>query len=135
MRTLSNVVTIRLNLSGLSDGVCTGLCHFVSSQSASLGVAQKGLVRSLRYKKKDTSIDGPALAGDDLWLRSTWGADGKSQFSYSVDGNAFVPFGDPYQLTWAGYRGDRTGIFCYNNKSEAGFVDVKFFHYAYAGPK
>ena len=62
------------------------------------------------------------------------GLDGKSQYAYSLDGREFMNFGDPYQLTWGNYRGDRIGIFSFNNKTESGYVDVDFFHYAYAGP-
>jgi beta-xylosidase len=134
MRTGQNTVTIQLDLSGLADGDCTGLCHFVSTQSASLGVVQNGSTRSLRYTNNRKVEPGPVIPGNDLWLRSTWGIDGQSQFAYSLDGNTFTPFGDPYQLAWAGYRGDRSGVYCYNNTAEAGFVDMKFFHYAYAGP-
>jgi beta-xylosidase len=133
MRTTANSVTIKLDLSGLTDGTCAGLCHFVSTHSASLGVMQNGLNRSLRYKNDGRAIIGATLTGKDLWLRSTWGIDGKSQFSFSLDGVTFTPFGDPYQLVWGGYRGDRNGIFCYNNKSETGFVDVDFYHYSYDG--
>ena len=43
-------------------------------------------------------------------------------------------FGDPYQLTWGDYRGDRIGIYNFNDKSDAGIVDVDYLHYAYAGP-
>lgn len=27
------------------------------------------------------------------------------------------------------YRGDRIGIFCFNNKEEKGEVDIDYFHY------
>jgi hypothetical protein len=33
-----------------------------------------------------------------------------------------------------GRSGDRTSIYCFNNKAEGGYVDVDFFHYSYAGP-
>lgn len=135
MRTAENTVTIKLDLSGMTDGTSAGLCHFGYSRSASLGVIQDGATRLLRFKHNDTVLVGPRLQSNDLWLRSTWGMDGVSQFSYSLDGNSFMPFGDSYPLAWEAYRGDRNGIFCYNNKSEAGFVDVKFYHYTYAGPR
>jgi len=73
--------------------------------------------------------------GKTLWLKSTWGADGQSQYSYSEDGKTFTNFGAPYQLAWGNYRGDRIGIFCFNNKTDDGYVDVDFLHYDYSGPK
>ncbi len=33
-------------------------------------------------------------------------------------------FGEPYQLAWGDYRGDRLGIFTFNNKADAGMWTV-----------
>lgn len=32
---------------------------------------------------------------------------------------------------WGAYRGNRIAIYNYNNKVEAGYVDVDFFNYVY----
>ena len=64
-----------------------------------------------------------------VWLKSEWGLDGKSKFYYSIDGNNFIQFGDEYQLCWGYYRGDRLGLYCFNDKSEDGYVDIDFFNY------
>ena len=69
-----------------------------------------------------------------MWLKSSWGLDGKSQYAYSTDGHTFANFGDPYQLTWGNYRGDRIGIYTFNNKADAGLIDVDAFVYNYARP-
>jgi len=69
-----------------------------------------------------------------LWLRSVWGLDGRSQFSYSIDGRTFTDFGEPYQLQWGSYRGDRIGIYSFNNKAEAGYVACDSFTYRYDSP-
>lgn len=45
-----------------------------------------------------------------------------------MDGETFTPFSQ-YQLTWGFYRGDRIGIYCYNELGEQGYVDVDYFHY------
>ena len=52
-----------------------------------------------------------------------------SQYYYSLDGDNFIPFGHPYQLSWGNYRGDRIGVYCYNNNVESGYVDIDYFHY------
>ena len=65
---------------------------------------------------------------------SAWGFDGNSEYSYSTDGENFTPFGRRWQLTWGNYRGDRIGIFSYNNKSEAGYLDVDSFRYTFTPP-
>ena len=36
-------------------------------------------------------------------------------------------------MKWASYRGDRLGLFNYNNAAAAGHVDVDWFHYEYRG--
>jgi hypothetical protein len=131
-RTSSNEVVIKLDLSGMSNGQKAGLCHFAGTYSF-LGVSQEGTTRTLEYDNSGKVTSGPGIAGNDLWLRSTWGLDGKSQYSYSSDGKTFTDFGDPYHLSWGNYRGDRIGIFSFNNKTDAGYVDIDFFHYNYAG--
>ncbi len=127
-RTSSNEVVVKLDLSGMAAGQKAGLCHFGGTHSA-LGVSQEGTTRTLEYRINGTITAGPVLTGPNLWVRSTWGLDGKSQYAYSLDGRSYSDFGSPYQLAWGSYRGDRIGIYCYNNKATEGYLDVDFFHY------
>ncbi len=129
-RTTANVVLIKLDLSGMADGQVAGLAHF-SKSFAALGVRQDGAVRTLVYASPAGLIPGPPLAGPILWLRSVWGWEGKSQFSYSLDGRSFADFGAPYPLSWGYYRGDRVALFSYNPKGDRGFVDIDYFHCGY----
>jgi len=69
------------------------------------------------------------LAGKALWIKSTWGLDGRSQFAYSLDGRRYTEFGVPYQLSWGHYRGNRIGLFSYNNKTADGYADIDSFYY------
>ncbi len=133
-QTGTNEVIVKLDVSGMVDGQKAGLCHFSKSYSF-LGVKQAGAVRMLEYNNNGKSTDGPVLAGKEVWLKSVWGLAGKSQYAYSEDGKSFTNFGEPYALTWGYYRGDRIGIFCYNNKADDGYVDVDYFRYDYSGPK
>jgi beta-xylosidase len=127
-RTASNVAVIKLDLSGMKDGVKAGLCHFSKSHAA-LGVSQKDNVRSIEYRNNGVVTPGPAISGNTLWLKSTWGLDGKSRFSYSFNGGSFVEFGAPYQAAWGYYRGDRIGIYAFNDAADSGYIDVDYFHY------
>ncbi|MBP5340336.1 MAG: hypothetical protein J6Z14_13715 [Prevotella sp.] len=43
------------------------------------------------------------------------------------------PLGD-YQLLWGFYRGDRIGIYNYNNVEDKGYIDVDYFHYDFHTP-
>ena len=133
MRTGQNLVTLSLDLSGMSDGQVAGLCHY-SKELSTIAVRRKDGVITLESTQKKAVTSGPALSTHKLWLRSTWGADGKSSYAYSTDGKSFTTFGDPYQLGWGDYRGDRIGIFTYNNDGESGYVDCDSFTYQYESP-
>ena len=128
MRTGRSVVTAKLDLAGMADGQQSGMAHYARSW-CTFGVTQTGGVRTLTYTVDGRATPGPTVSQDALWLRSEWGFDGQSRFSYSLDGDAFTPFGPPYQLTWGDYRGDRVGIFTFNDSGERGYVDVDWFHY------
>lgn len=130
LRTRSNTVTVKVHISGMEDGQEAGLCHFART-NATLGISQSGSVRMLVYKEGAQFTTGPVIATADLWLRSEWDFAGDSRFSYSTDGSIFTPFGPTYRLTWGNYRGNRVGIFNYNNKSDTGHLDVDWFHYVF----
>ncbi len=127
-RTRRNEVTVKMDLSGMADHEESGLAHFARTY-CTLAVVQEDGQRRLVYNNAGQQTVGPFVQSDTIYLRSTWGFDGKSQFSYSSDGIAYKPFGDIYQLTWGSYRGDRVGIFTVNPAIEAGFVDVDSFQY------
>lgn len=137
MRTERNEVTVKLEIGGMADGQEAGLCHFAKGYSM-VGIVQAGDVRTLTYTEGGKRTSGPKVEGKEVWIRSTWGLDGVSQYAYSVDGKTFTAFGPPYRLTWGNYRGDRLGIYSFNDKEraggEAGFVDVDHFHYEFAKP-
>lgn len=132
LRTQNNVVTVKLSLNGMADGQHAGLAHFAQT-CAEIEIVQASGVRRLYLVDGGVTTDGPILRGSILWLRSRWGSDGQSQFSYSEDGTVFTPIGNLYQLTWGHYRGDRVALFTFNNVQRKGFVDVLSFMYDYAG--
>ena len=121
-------VTIRLDLSGLLDTQEAGLAHFAKT-FCTLSVQQSGTARRLIYNNNGQTTVGPRIGGTALWLRSTWNFAGASQFSYSTDGNTYQSLGDPYQLSWGFYRGDRIGIYTCNQRSDAGYLDVANVRY------
>lgn len=127
-RKQDNNVTVKMDIANMTDGQKNGLCHF-SSQHAAIGIVKDGDNRFLEYRNNNHVTKGIQLQSWYVWLRSQWGLDGRSQFYYSLDGDHFMPFGEPYQLIWGYYRGDRLGIYCFNDKGESGFVDVDYFHY------
>jgi hypothetical protein len=100
----------------------------MSNKFGSLGVRQTGGRRTLEYVEQGRSLIGPDVPTRLIWLRSRWGSDGRSRYSYSLDGTRFLPFGATYQMTRANYRGDRIGVYSYG-RSSGGAVDFDYFRY------
>ena len=127
-RSPHNEVVVKLDISHTADGLHAGLCHF-AARSASLGITCQGGKNLLEWTDNGKATTSIAITTDCLWLKSTWGLDGLSRFAYSTDGDNYHELGT-YQLSWGYYRGDRIGIFCYNDEGESGFIDVDYLHYA-----
>ncbi len=123
-----NTALVKIDISSMTNGQKSGLCHF-SSQHAAIGIVMDGNLRYLEYRVNGKIKRGPAIEAKYIWLKSKWGMDGISHFSYSLDGEQYIPYGDPYQMVWGNYRGDRLGIYCFNDHQESGFIDVDYFHY------
>ncbi|WP_211318966.1 glycoside hydrolase family 43 protein [Mucilaginibacter oryzae] len=130
-RSVTNNATIKIDVSGMANGQRAGLSHFGSPNYAALGLKCTGTVKQLEFFTKDSTIAGPVIEARTLWLRTVWGLDGKSKFSYSTNGKDFEQFGEIYQLNWGSYRGDRLAIYSFNNEQEAGYIDVDYMHYRY----
>ena len=131
LRTSRNVVTLQLDVGGMANGQIAGLCHY-SGDCCTIGARRLQGITTIEWAHNRSVIRGPVLQSRRLWLRSTWGLDGRSRMAFSLDGKSFKLLGDVYQLGWADYRGDRIGIFTYNNETEAGYVDCASFTYRYA---
>ena len=130
MRTSENVVTVQLDPSGMADGQVAGLALYHRNYGT-IAVRRENGVLTLESARNQTIQAGPKLNGKPLWLRSEWGLDGVSQFSYSTDGRNFTKFGEPFRFGWDDYRGERIGLFSYNNAAEAGHADFDSFTYRY----
>ena len=126
-RSAQNEVVVKLDISHTADGLHAGLCHF-AEHSASLGIVNHDGTNYLEWTDNDRRTRHQAISSTILYLRSAWGLDGKSQFSYSLDGDHYTPLGQ-YQLSWGFYRGDRIGIYCFNELDGQGYLDVDYFHY------
>ena len=108
------------------------MTHFAKT-AAALSVVRLEPVRTLTV-----CVDGQrtllaTLHQSTVWLRSSWGFDGLSRFSYSLDGTHFTVVGAPYQLTWGDYRGDRIGLFTTGqDATPRGYADFSHFVYRVA---
>jgi hypothetical protein len=131
MRTAHNEVVIRISTAGMSNGGAAGLCHFSETYST-FGIIQQDGKKTLQYDNNGEKEIIRIIDAGIIWLRSTWDWNGKSQYAFSLDGKRFTTLNTPYQLSWGFYRGDRTGIYHYNEAEEKGFIDVDWFHYKYS---
>ena len=130
MRASRNVATAELDPSGMADGQVAGLCHY-NKNYGTIAVRREQGALVIETARNQTILRGPEVAAKPLWLRSEWDLDGLCRFSYSTDGKTFASLGDPYQFGWADYRGERIGLFSYNNSDEAGYADFGSFTYHY----
>jgi beta-xylosidase len=128
-RTAMSEVIVKMDLRGMADGQKAGLSHFGFPDYSAIGITCRHKIHSIELNVKGKFTIGETVQESVIWLKSTWGTDGISQYSYSLDGKKFVLFGPPYQMKWGSYRGDRIGIYCYNNLSDSGYVDVDFLNY------
>ncbi|HEY8964843.1 MAG TPA: hypothetical protein VIM58_00255, partial [Candidatus Methylacidiphilales bacterium] len=128
-RTAKNTVTVTLSLDGMSDGQVAGLCHYGRGFSG-IVVCQENGSRYVESRTDQGKQRVAPLEKARIWFRSEWDLQGVSQFSYSLDGETFTPAGEPYKMTWGDYRGDRVGLFTYNDTA-AGWVDFSHFEYLY----
>lgn len=128
-RNKRNVVTVKIDVSHMAEGQKAGLCH-MAEHSGSVGVVCRDGKLYIEQSCDDCSELKYILENSVVWLRSTWSLDGRSVFSYSIDGVTFCDVME-YGLSWGFYRGDRIGVYNYNDVSDEGFVDVDFFHYEF----
>ena len=131
-----NETIVRLDLTKMAEGQCSGICHFSSAWSE-FGVQIKDHRQQLYHRTNQTSKDAETIIPlfsqnaplSSLWLRSTWGLDARCHYAYSLDGKVWHEADVSYTLQWGNYRGDRLGLFTYNNKGEAGETTFTDFSY------
>jgi beta-xylosidase len=128
----------RIDLSGMADGQRAGMAHFNGGKDyACIEVRRDSGKLSLwfirRYRGEDLY---EKYLGDlpgrtrRLVLRTTMDFDGTAGFAWSLDGRHFRTCDETYRLTWGNYRGDRIGLYTFNNVQEAGVADFDSFVYS-----
>jgi beta-xylosidase len=138
VRTGGQSFAARLELKGMADGQHAGLLHFTAQPRAAnpaASTASAGIVMADGRRYLEISRDGTYTRlrpwpHDAIWLRSSWGLDGRSTLAASADGKRFEPVLPDFPLTWGAYRGSRVGLFTFNQAGERGYVDVDSVTYA-----
>lgn len=129
--------TALLGIAGMADGQRAGLAHFNGGKDyACLELRRDGervkLVYTSRYSGEpvtETEIAELPRRTHKVYLRTTIDFDGQATFAWSRDGKRFTPCDAVFQLKWGSYRGDRIGMYTFNNDRDAGLVDIDDFKY------
>ena len=134
MGTGKGAVTVKVDISGMKPGQQAGFCHH-SGQFILLGIRVDDDGRKkMIFNKNGKVTEGPAIGKDVIYYRTQ--NDGNQAFyEYSLDGERFERFGEPFRLEFGRWRGDRLGFYCWNDKRPTGHIDIDCFHYDYDGPK
>jgi beta-xylosidase len=128
----------RLELTGMAEGQHAGLSQFTAQpragnpaeSTASAGIVMTGGIRYVEISRDGSYTRLQPWTHDAIWLRSSWGLDGKSSFAISADGKQFETVLAGFPLTWGAYRGSRAGLFTFNPAGDNGYVDIDKVTYA-----
>lgn len=124
-----NEVTVRMDTRHMAEGQCSGLCHLGEAWSA-LGVVMNDGQKTLCHRDSEGNVIVIAeRVPSFLYLRSTWGLDGQAHYAYSKDGKRWLDTGIVFPMQWGFYRGDRIGLFTYNDKAARGQATFSRFCY------
>ena len=130
-------VDVKIDIGNMADGEEAGVCNFNGGiDYATIGVVQSGTTRTFKYNYTGDMTNGAQIpsATTTVWFRSKINKQSINIYYYSLDGTTFTQFGGTFALKWGGYRGDYIGMYNYTTASESGYVDIDWFHYAFAGP-
>ena len=118
----------------VNNGQKAGLC-FLGRTYNSADLIREHDSLSFASDNNGQSIPGPAVSANirTVWLKAEWGTAGEAQFSFSTDGQRFVPLGDVFQITsFGGFLGARIGFYTTNHLKDEGYIDVDSFRYDYS---
>jgi regulation of enolase protein 1 (concanavalin A-like superfamily) len=99
-----------------------------------LQVYQENGKRILQTKTEGGTNDFNMLLnqniGSKIWMRVHTDQD-TFRFQYSLDGKKFENIGKKFSAYFNNWRAAQIGVFSYNEKINAGFIDVDWFKYDY----
>jgi len=133
MGTESAYATTLLNVEGMADGQEAGLC-IMGGNVWMLQVYQENGNRILRTKaggkQEDFMIVANQDIGQEIWMRVLTNGDNFC-FQYSLNGITFLEIGSSFKPYFLNWRAVQVGLFSFNEKENAGYIDVDWFKYVY----
>jgi beta-xylosidase len=121
-------ITTYIDISRMQNGQTTGLC-IVSNNLGLLKIVQRENKRFIQTYINSEKQDGKLIPTNKVWLKAI-SKDNVYQFYYSFDGKIFEQVGAKFELKdWCNWRGVEFGLFCWNDETATGSVDVDWFRY------
>lgn len=130
--------TVLLETERMADGQRAGLAHFNGGKDyACIEIRRDcGKLRIFfvcRYSGKETIEKEVAVLQQStrkIYLQTVIDFYGHATFAWSRNGKRFNGCKGTFQLKWGSYRGDRIGLYTFNNEREAGLIDIDYFKYS-----
>jgi beta-xylosidase len=97
-------------------------------------MSKDGQKRLFYMDPMGVTTEGPEITGKDLFVRTS-NTSNQANYEYSLDGKTYERFGPVFTIAFGKWTGDRLGFFSWNEKEDAGYIDVDWFKYDYDGPK
>jgi hypothetical protein len=135
MGTTTGTATAKFDLRLMAPGQRAGMVRFGGVYHI-LGVHMddSGKGQIFFMDKEGVETIGPEIKNKQLFIKTS--NDGnQAYFEYSTNGKVFQRFGPVFTLQFGKWTGDRLGFVCWNEKEEAGSIDIDWFRYEYDGPK
>lgn len=122
------MASVKVDFSELKEGQTAGL-GCLAKVYRGLGVTREEGKNMLYYEEGGKrSVIGTAQ-GDIVYLKADLDAIANQHtISYSLDGENYVPVGEPFEMRWGDWKGPRVGIYSYGNDGTAYFDDFEYVY-------
>ncbi|WP_409013606.1 glycoside hydrolase 43 family protein [Dyadobacter sp. CY312] len=102
---------------------------FLKSDKDGISIVQVTCKNAHEDKPEKENVIGRLKSGEPIFLRVKVNKGGKSQFSYSRDGNTFETVGEVFQAEVGRWIGAKLGIFCTRESqtNDSGYADYDWF--------
>lgn len=118
--------TAKIDFSHMVTGDCAGLC-ILALPYAALQIERTAKGYTLAMMDHEQVKESLMLKGKQVWLRADVdGITDRVTFSYSQDGQIFLPLGTPFEMKFINtfFCGNRYGLFNYARKKLGGYIDL-----------
>lgn len=122
---------IKLDMSKMADGQLAGLTA-MAKRFMGVGVEKEGKKLYVYTEDNGIFVRHSQVKGSTIYFKVSLDAvNNSNQFYYSVDGKKFIPVGEPFELSFAFWKGPHIGIFSYNRAGDGGDAAFDWFRYTY----